>query len=65
MIEKQSGFNAGRENPFQGPKVGSCLTLGYELFEETHVLTKQETLLGKGTWVESSKTLQVSKYVTG
>ena len=47
MIEKQSGFNAGRENPFQGPKVGSCLTLGYELFEETHVLTKQETI-GKG-----------------
>ena len=48
MIEKQSGFNAGRENPFQGPKVGSCLTLGYELFEETHVLTKQRDFIGKG-----------------
>ena len=41
--------------PFQGPKLGSCLTLGNELSEETHVLTNQENLLGKGTWVESSK----------
>ena len=32
-------------NPFQGPKLGSCLTLGNELSEETHVLTKQEILL--------------------
>ena len=28
-------------------EVGSCLTLGNELSEETHVLTKQEILLGK------------------
>ena len=35
-------------DPFQGPKLGSCLTLGDELSEETHVLTKQEILLGKG-----------------
>ena len=42
-------------DPFQGPKLGSCLTLGNELSEETHVLTKQEILLGKGTWVESSR----------
>ena len=41
----------GRD-PFQGPKLGSCLTLGNELSEETHVLTKQEILLGKGTRVE-------------
>ena len=27
--------------------MGSCLTLGNELSEETRVLTKQETLLGK------------------
>ena len=40
---------------FQGPKLGSCLTLGNELFEETHLLTKQENLLGKGTRVESSR----------
>ena len=41
--------------PFQGPKLGSCLTLGNELSEETHMLTKQEILLGKGTRVESSR----------
>ena len=35
-------------DPFQGPKLGSCLTLGNELSEETHVLTKQGILLGKG-----------------
>ena len=42
-------------DPFQGPKVGSCLTLRNELSEVTHVLTKQEILLGKGTRVESSR----------
>ena len=41
--------------PFQGPKLGSCLTLRNELSEETHVLTKQEILFGKGTQVESSR----------
>ena len=38
-----------------GPKLGSCLTLGNELSKETHVLTKQEILLGKGTQVENSR----------
>ena len=42
-------------DPFQGLKLGSCLTLGNELSEETHVLTKREILLGMGTWVESSR----------
>ena len=42
-------------DPVQGPKLGSCLTLGNELYKETHVLTKQEVLLGKGTWVETSR----------
>ena len=42
-------------DPFQGPKLGSCLTLGNELSEETHVLTKREILLGKGSQVESSR----------
>ena len=42
-------------DPFQGPKLDSYLTLGNELSEETHVLTKQEILLGKGTRVESSR----------
>ena len=41
--------------PFLGPKLGSCQTLGNELSEETHVLTKQEILLAKGTRVESSR----------
>ena len=42
-------------DPFQGPKLGSCLTLGNELSEETYVLTKQEIVLGKGTLVASSR----------
>ena len=42
-------------DPFQGPKLGSCLTLGNELSEETHVLAKQETLLGQGAQAESSR----------
>ena len=42
-------------DPFQGPKLGSCLTLRNELSEEIHVLTKQEILLGKGTRAESSR----------
>ena len=41
--------------PLPGPETGSCLTLGNELSEETHVLTKQEILLGKGTQVESRR----------
>ena len=45
-------------SPFQGPKLGSCLTLGNELSEETHVLTKQEILLGKGTRLESSRVMK-------
>jgi hypothetical protein len=40
---------------FQGPRVGSCLALGNELSKETHMLTDQETLLGKGTWAESNR----------
>ena len=48
-------------DPFQGPKLGSCLTLGNELSEETHVLTKQEILLGKGTRVESSRVKELRR----
>ena len=44
-----------KADSFQGPKLGSFLTLGNELSEETHVLTKQEILLGKGTGVESNR----------
>ena len=35
--------------------MGSCLILGSELSKETHVLAKQEILLGKGTQAESSR----------
>ena len=35
--------------------MGSCLTLGNELSEETHLLTKQEILLGKGAQMEDSR----------
>ena len=42
-------------DPLQGPKLSSCLTLRNELSEETHVLTKQDSLLGKGTWADSSR----------
>ena len=48
-------FCCRKVDPFQGPKLGSCLTLGNELSEDTHVLTKREILLGKGTRVESSR----------
>ena len=41
-------YSSQKGDLFQGPRVGSCLTLGNELSEETHVLTKQETLLGRG-----------------
>ena len=41
--------------PLPGPETGLLSTLGNELSEETHVLTKQEILLGKGTRVESSR----------
>ena len=44
-----------KRDPFQGLKLGSCLTLRNDLSEETHVLTKQEILLGKDTRVESSR----------
>ena len=40
---------------FQGLKVGSRLTLGNELSKETHMLTKQESLLGRGTRVGSRR----------
>ena len=43
------------EEGVQGPKLVSCLTFRNKLSKEAHVLTKQEILLGKGTWVESSR----------
>ena len=40
---------------FQVPRVGSCLTLGNKLSKETHKLTKQVTLLGRGAHGESNR----------
>ena len=64
---------AGRGTPFQGPQGGSCLTLGNELSEETHKLTKQKTTgeghlgreqEGKGTQEDSLATwLAVSGFM--
>ena len=48
-----TGMCCRKGDPFQSPKLGSFLTLGNELSEETHLLTKQEILLGKGARVES------------
>ena len=47
-------------NPFHDPRVdltlgSTYLTLGNELSKETHMLTKQETLLGRGFQVESRR----------
>ena len=44
-----------KEDPFQGPKLDFRLTLGNELSEETHVLTKQDILLGKGSRVREPR----------
>ena len=50
-----------KADPFQGPKLGYCLTLRNELSKETHVLTKQEILLGKGVQVESNRVREPRK----
>ena len=48
-------FCCRKGDPFQGLKLGSCLTLRNEFFKETYVLTKQEILLGRGPQAESSR----------
>ena len=42
------------EAPLQGPKSG-LLSNTRKIIVQGDVLTKQEVLLGKGTWVESSR----------
>ena len=54
IILEKNCYCCRNGDPFQGPKLGSCLILGNELSKEKHVLTKQEMLLGKGAWAESS-----------
>ena len=58
---KISLFCFRNEDPFQGLKLDSCLTLRNKLSEETHVLTKQEIFLGKGTQVEGSRVRETRK----
>ena len=41
--------------------MGTCLTLGNELSKKIHVLKKQEILLGKGAWVESSRARELRR----
>ena len=48
-----TGNVAGRGTPSRA-KGWSCLSLRNELSEESHVLTTQETLLGRGAWVDRS-----------
>ena len=40
-------------DPFQGLKLGSCLTLGKELSEKTHAEARD--FIGRGALVESSR----------
>ena len=46
---------------FQGPRMGSYLTLRNELSEEPQVPIKKQTLLGRGTWAESSRMKEPEK----
>ena len=39
----------------EGGRVGGCLTLRNELSEATHIQTKQEILLGRGTQAENRR----------
>ena len=45
---KESTLVVAGRGPFQGLRMGSCLTLSNELSEETHMLTKQETIGKEG-----------------
>ena len=47
VIKHMSCKCCRKQNPFQGLRVGSCLTLRNELPDETHELIKQETSLGR------------------
>ena len=55
------GYCCRKGDPLQGPAVGFYLALRNELSEETHVLTKEETLLGRDTWAKSSRVRQLSR----
>ncbi|CAI9156784.1 unnamed protein product [Rangifer tarandus platyrhynchus] len=40
-------------------RMGSCLTIGNELSEEIHVLTKQKTLLERRAGMENNATIDI------
>ena len=58
-----SGLCCRKWDPFQGLRMGSCLTLGNELSKETHALTKQEILLGRGAQAESNRVRSLRRAV--
>ena len=51
----ETGLFVEEEGPLPGLETGLLSNIGNELSEETHLLTKQEIFLGKGTQVESSR----------
>ena len=56
QIFSNSQCNCYRKgDPSQSPRVGFCVTLGNTLSKETHVLTKEETLLGRTVHGESRR----------
>ena len=55
MIKIAFSYCCRKGDPFQGPKGVFSLILENELSRETRVLTKQETLLGRGAWAESRR----------
>ena len=64
LLKSNESSCCRKGDPFQGTGAGSCLTLKNELSKETNVLTKQETLLGRGSQVESSKGTQENSFFT-
>ena len=50
-------------DPFQGPKGGSGLTFRNELSEETNMLTKQKTLLGRRAQAESRRVRKLRRNI--
>ena len=55
---------AGRGTPSKASRTGSFLTLGNELSEETRVLTKPKTLLGRGIRAEGHRVREPGRTAT-
>ena len=55
-------YLCGRKgDSFLGLRVCSCLTRGNDLFKEIHMLTTQETFLGRDTWAESYRVREAKR----